>query len=135
MSSPREDVRLWRDKADSDVRLAAWALEAPEPIIAGACFHAQQAAEKYLKAVLVAQETRFPPTHDLGTLIALLVPTFPEVEPLRERADALTEYAVEIRYPDALREPRESDARRAIENAQHIRRFCLAALGEEPTTP
>ena len=36
------------------------------------CFHAQQAAEKALKALLVARGTEPPYTHDLGALAALL---------------------------------------------------------------
>ena len=34
------------------------------------CFHAQQAAEKAIKAVLVAEGADLPRTHDLGVLFA-----------------------------------------------------------------
>jgi HEPN domain-containing protein len=35
-------------------------------------FHAQQAAEKAIKAVLLEHKIRFPRTHDLGELIVLI---------------------------------------------------------------
>ena len=64
------------------------------------CFHAQQAAEKAAKAVLVARGIDFPYTHNVKDLLddaaknGIAVPA-----QVRGAAD-LTRYASETRYPD-----------------------------------
>lgn len=93
----------WLSRAEGDLALA----RAPLPegaFYEDLCFHAQQAAEKALKAVYQHLGKRFRYTHDLDELVAGLqnegvtVPT--------EVADAaiLTSYAWEARYP-GLSEP------------------------------
>jgi HEPN domain-containing protein len=69
MKEKAELVRGWLRKAQSDevaldVTLCARALDV-------ACFHAQQAAEKYLKAFLTYHEAPFPYTHNLSKLVEL----------------------------------------------------------------
>lgn len=59
-------------------------------------FHAQQAAEKALKALLVAHEVSPPRTHDLAQLLVLL-PVAPPIE--SATVEPLTDYAVVPRYP------------------------------------
>ncbi len=67
-------------------------------------FHAQQAAEKMLKAWLVLQGREYPTTHSIARLQTLIE----EREPARRqfgRLNELTAYAVQLRYdatePDA----------------------------------
>ena len=48
------------------------------------CFHAQQCAEKYLKALLIACNIEPPRTHSLETLLDLIVDEMPELEQYRE---------------------------------------------------
>jgi len=55
----------WAEKAEEDFALARSTLRRKKPLIAGACFHAQQCAEKYMKALLVSKEADFPKMHDL----------------------------------------------------------------------
>ena len=62
------------------------------------CFHAQQASEKALKAVLVANCVRFPKTHDLAFLMQSL-PSAVTVPPPLLNLPALNQYAVQQRYP------------------------------------
>ncbi len=65
-------------------------------------FHAQQAIEKWLKAVLARHSVDFEYTHDLRHLIALVEDTsieFPFDTPVVVR---LTEYAVPLRYDELL---------------------------------
>jgi HEPN domain-containing protein len=65
-------------------------------------FHAQQAIEKWLKAVLAHQAVDFEYTHDLRHLIALVEDAgvnFPFDTPAVVR---LTEYAVPLRYDELL---------------------------------
>ena len=63
----------WVTKAESDLRAAIYLLEPrPKPPTDAVCFHAQQCAEKYMKALLVFRGTDFPKTHDVEQLSALL---------------------------------------------------------------
>jgi HEPN domain-containing protein len=69
---------------------------------AAAGFHAQQAVEKALKALLCLRDLDFPRTHDLETLLALLSNsgTTPPVALAEVRP--LTPYAVDFRYDDEI---------------------------------
>lgn len=42
----------WIEKAEGDISIAMREMAASEPVWDGICFHAQQCAEKYLKALL-----------------------------------------------------------------------------------
>lgn len=61
-------------------------------------FHAQQAIEKSLKAVLSAQGIEFRRTHDLVTLLDLLQDNQIAPPPQADWLDELNPYAVEARY-------------------------------------
>lgn len=66
----------WIRRAENDLRNAEHTLtlvhDCPFDTV---CFHAQQCAEKYLKALLLARGVRFPRTHDLLELRSLLPTT------------------------------------------------------------
>lgn len=62
-------------------------------------FHAQQAAEKALKALLVRHGVRFDKTHDIGTLLAQADPVAPGLAQTLREAEELTAHAVASRYP------------------------------------
>ncbi len=64
-------------------------------------FHAQQAAEKVLKAFLLHHDRPFPRTHDLSALLQLCSEVAPDLLSLAERCLRLSAYAVEHRYPGA----------------------------------
>jgi HEPN domain-containing protein len=55
----------WVTRAEEDFALARAALRRKQPLASGACFHAQQCAEKYMKALLISKGADFPKTHDL----------------------------------------------------------------------
>lgn len=75
-----------------------------------AVFHAQQAAEKSMKAYLVFQSVRVPKTHDIGDLLALIELKDKELFQLLSPCVELTDYAVAYRYPDAQKVPLEKTA-------------------------
>ena len=54
----RAIVNQWIDKADNDLSIAEY-LYAKEEFREAVGFHAQQAAEKYLKAYIVTHELKF----------------------------------------------------------------------------
>ena len=62
----------WIRRARSDLALARLAQDAPDVVVEDACFHAQQCAEKALKALLIDQRIDFPRTHAIDLLIDLL---------------------------------------------------------------
>ena len=68
-------------------------------------FHAQQVAEKSLKALIAASGRMYPRTHDLMALIELLAPEQAHREGLADLVD-LNAFAVEYRY--AVVEPDET---------------------------
>lgn len=93
----------WVQKAEGDFTTALRELRARKaPNYDAACFHAQQCAEKYLKAQLQEEEIPFGKTHDLTVLLNLLLPVEPLWESMRPQLRALTVFAIEVRYPGAF---------------------------------
>ena len=87
----------WLLHAQSDLALAR--ISPPEDVmLEGLCFHAQQAVEKALKALLVSYNLEFPRTHNIGSLLDLLPDTV-SIPSEVEEAAGLTDYAVMTRYP------------------------------------
>jgi HEPN domain-containing protein len=92
-----------------------------------ACFHAQQTAEKAIKAIFVFLQTDFPYTHDLNRLRDLL----PEGWPIKENLpdlSGLSLWAVEPRYPGDLPEATEKEAEALVEQAREILQMTLEDL-------
>ena len=111
-------VADWLRYAVSDLEIARIA-QSPQILLEGLCFHAQQAAEKALKAVLVAHAIPFPRTHNLTTLLDLLPPDLllpSEVE----AATSLTDYAVLTRYPGNLEPITEEEHREAVHHTEAV---------------
>jgi HEPN domain-containing protein len=115
-----EDLKLaqqWVAKAANDLLSADNNLKAKDVPFDVVCFHCQQAAEKLLKAFLVASGHPAPRTHDLLLLLEEVLRTSPAAEVLRDRLALLMPYAVEIRYPDEWCEPSAEDSREARQAA------------------
>ncbi len=110
----------WIDKAEGD-----WATMLREnrarknPNYDAVCFHAQQCAEKYLKARLFDAGIAFGKIHDLERLLNELLPIEPNWISMRNEAIILTSFAVEFRYPgmNAIK----SDAVAAVKHCRLIR--------------
>ncbi len=108
----------WFRHAKSDLELAR---VNPPPIVLleGLCFHAQQAVEKSLKALLIYFDVSFPRTHNIGVLLDLL-PEDLVVPDLVQESAILSDYAVMTRYPHDL-EPVDADEYlRAVEIADYV---------------
>lgn len=117
----------WAAHAEEDFTLARTALKRKQPLAFGACFHAQQCAEKYIKALLISKGADFPKTHDLLMLSNLCSSNeiFLEIDP--KHLNTLTDYAVRTRYPG--NEPTTEDAKEAIELAKMVRSLARRFLG------
>jgi HEPN domain-containing protein len=121
----------WVGKAEADLITAERELRAEQtPNYDAAAFHAQQCAEKYLKARLIEGEISFPKTHDLGALLRLVLPLEPAWASLRDELSALTDLAVEVRYPGASADVK--DATQAVATARKVRELARASLGIAP---
>ena len=90
-------------------------------------FHCQQCAEKYLKARLQEAGTRFPYSHDLAALLALVLPMEPAWALLRPELAAITDAAVQFRYPGKWASSR--DAKQAFVICQRLRSMVRLSLG------
>jgi HEPN domain-containing protein len=129
------DLRLilneWIEKADADLRVAEQlAAEAALNVrireIVG--FHCQQAAEKYLKALLTRHAVEFPKTHDIQALLGLAQQIDPvSVEAMRD-ADWLSPFGVLIRYPGDAPEMLVGDEEKALDLARLVKRTVLSSL-------
>lgn len=117
--SPRADAPLrWLQNARADLALAKVPLP-PGGLYEHLCFHAHQAAEKSLKAVLLHIRVEFPFTHNLQALFDLLPPEIEIPSDLKEAVD-LNPYAVSTRYPGEFEPVTESDYRYAISLSEAV---------------
>lgn len=92
-----------------------------------ACFHAQQCAEKYLKALLLLHQSQFAKTHDLVALQGQCEQAGVIVSIETRLLNDLTEYAVRTRYPGDLPSPEEAQS--AYQTAKLVRKLVRKHLG------
>ena len=126
-----EKVRQWLAYADEDLRVARHGFSMPEtPPCRTIAFHAQQCAEKHLKAYLVFHGVDFPFTHNVRRLLDLCAAAAAWAEQLRD-AEELSPYAITARYPGEELVVSEAESRRAVEIAERVREVVRGALWEE----
>ncbi len=100
MTPQLEEAERFLRLAKRDKAAFAALLNATDVDPAVACFHAQQAAEKALKAVMCLHGLEFRRTHDLEALASMLS-SIHVVSPIDNQSfRRLTPYAVEFRYDD-----------------------------------
>jgi HEPN domain-containing protein len=92
-----------------------------------ACFHAQQCAEKYLKARLQEAGIPFPRTHSLPALLQLVLPVEPLWATLSQPLTNLTVYGVSFRYPGA--NALKADAQQALADCKVVCKTVRPSLG------
>lgn len=100
--NPQAEAAILAGKAADDAK--AMQLLAPNQEISDEIvgFHAQQAVEKWLKAVLGSRGVEFEYTHDLHRLIAEVKAAVGEFPFDNPEVVALTEHAVPLRYDEIL---------------------------------
>ncbi|MFQ5419161.1 MAG: HEPN domain-containing protein [Anaerolineae bacterium] len=127
----QEYVQMWLDKAQSDLQTAEIILAAPteSPPLDTVCFHCQQASEKFIKAFLIFHGKPFPFTHNLADLVAICMQVDLAFAAIQRKAETLTPFAVEIRYPDDFYMPTREEAEEAFAIATEIKDFISARLG------
>ena len=124
----REDDPLaWVEKAEEDWVAANTLLRRKKPFKGIVCFHLQQSAEKYLKAILVLKGSAFPKTHDLTALSKMYEENGILIGMDEDNLDILSGYAATARYPGA--DPSLNDTRDALQTTKVVRRFARSFLG------
>ncbi|MBM9578648.1 HEPN domain-containing protein [Leptospira sp. 201903070] len=116
---PLDDPSLpntWLIHAKSDLLLSKLG-DREEILFNQLCFHAQQSAEKSLKAVLIKYNVDFEFTHNIKNLISSL-PTEIERPDFFKDLTILTDYAVSTRYPGDYEEILLPEYEKAISLAQ-----------------
>ena len=117
----------WVQKAEGDMNTAQreFAVQ-EEPNLDAVCFHAQQCAEKYLKARLIEEGLPVMRTHDLEIMLNQLWPFEAVLADLLEAVRILSAMAVEVRYPGMAAD--EDDAAEALRSSEKIRNAIRASL-------
>ncbi|MBV6451940.1 MAG: hypothetical protein MHPDNHAH_02688 [Anaerolineales bacterium] len=122
-----KELKSWIANAEEDFAAAKALFQLKKPLLSGTCFHAQQSAEKYFKALLIFKDKDFPKTHDLPSLETMCkkagIITGLDLQQLID----LTEYAVRRRYPGD--QPTREEAKAAIQIAKTVRKFARSFLG------
>lgn len=118
MLDPRSHARGLLKKAGEDLLAADLILDNDGPFSA-VCFHAQQAAEKSIKAVLALRDVQYPRRHDLSELLTLAVGIFPDLKDFQDALDNMAPFAVEVRY-DPEFDPEREQAIEALRTAHEV---------------
>lgn len=131
----REFVKRWLNKARQDMELVEYLVSQGAGHFNAVAFHSQQAAEKYLKALLVYHQVEFPKTHNLGKLLDFLRgPDAPLAESLRG-ITVMNPYGVDVCYPDDAPEVTSDKAAEAAKLAATVRDAVLAAVPDDVRNP
>ena len=123
----KRTTREWIDKAEDDYRTAECLAQAKERLYDQICFHCQQSAEKYLKALLEEAQLSIEKTHELERLLHQLLPYHASLRPLRRGLIFLTNFSVSIRYPGERAKKRQATA--AVRWTGKVRIECRQLLG------
>ena len=121
-------VQRWLKKANLDLQAARLlcAGELDDYFVSG--FHAQQAVEKYIKAFLVHHQIEFPKTHDIRRLRQLVARRDATLAERLERADVLTPYGVDMRYPEEFEVVSQKRAEQAVVLAEWVKTEILTEV-------
>jgi len=128
MPEPLDAAKTWFEYAENDLQSAAMLVK-EDALARNAGYHAQQAAEKALKAVLAGHDVKVPRTHDLDVLGDMVERWVPEISGHGKDLEWLTIFATESRYPfqSGLAITRDH-AERALRIARQIKSICQTHL-------
>lgn len=113
-----EDPKEWLNRAGSDLFLAK--AEGEGIYLEDLCFHAQQAAEKAIKALLIKYGVEFPYVHDISQLLTLLERTGHAAPESVRQGEGLTRFAVFTRYPGIATPISHAEYKEALHMAEEV---------------
>lgn len=124
----KEKAREWLAKAENDLKSAEIILADQNPPTDTACYHCQQAVEKYLKGLLTYYQIDFIKTHDLDYLYKLASQKI-KLNDYKDEIISLNKYAVEARYPADIPILYSTDeAKSALNQAKDIINYIKSKL-------
>jgi HEPN domain-containing protein len=126
-----EDTRNWLLKANEDLEVAAILINQKPPMVTGAAFHSQQAAEKVLKAFLTWHDQPFKKSHDMRRISQACQKLDATLATATSRLASMTSWAIESRYPGDWDPPAESTVADALEEVSELFRQILSRLPKE----
>jgi len=118
---PPEEPREWFNRARSDLLLAK--TKKAGIYLEDLCFHAQQAAEKAIKALLIDRDIEFPYIHDIAGLFTLLEKSGQHLPKKVREGEKLTRFAVFTRYPGIAEAISRKEYNDAIRIAEEVIRW------------
>lgn len=130
MSDPVRDWRSWTAKVDEDWLWRRNELAATRTPWSVVCFHAQQAAEKYLEAFPVGNGLDPERTHPLDALRKECLQSDSSLASLQAECPQLRGFAVDVRYPEIRIADEEQFGQEAVAMADRI---CYAIRKRLPT--
>ena len=117
----------WVQKAEDDFIVAQKMFRArKQPVYDAVCFHAQQCAEKYLKAYLQEDGRDIPKIHKLLDLLKLCKEIDSSMEILLPDLTELERFAINVRYPGMSAD--KDEARIAYKAVQAVRELLRQRL-------
>lgn len=123
-----EYVKNWFKRADEDLALINVMSREGSVFPNSVCFHAQQAAEKYLKGFLAHHALHVRKVHDLEVLVEDCKKIDLSFKTMQDNARFLNQFYIESRYPDDYTEFSEKDAEDAYSAAKNIKEFVLKRI-------
>jgi HEPN domain-containing protein len=129
--NPRE----WLRRARSDLALAQVARGREGVLLEDLCFHAQQAAEKATKALLVARGVPFPKTHVIAELLTLAEDAGVSLADDIRQAARLTRFASQTRYPGAAEDVTADEHAEAVDVAARVVSWAEGLIGSSGMVP
>ena len=121
-----DDPLAWVQKAEEDWITANTMMKRKKVFTGVVCYHFQQCAEKYIKAIIIHKGSTFPKTHDLNALSDLSEANGVLIGMTESDLETLSGYAVTARYPSA--DPTKEDTQEAMHIAKTIRKFSRTFL-------
>jgi HEPN domain-containing protein len=106
----KKTTREWVKKAEEDYEVAKQGSRSKVPLHNSVCFHCQQCAEKFLKALLEEAGMPIPKTHYLDELLIAIASNHPTLRSLRRGLLFLSNFAVDFRYPGSNANKRQAAA-------------------------
>jgi HEPN domain-containing protein len=124
----KQATRDWVKKAEEDYLAALdFARRRKRQLHNSVRFHCQQSAEKYLKARIEDAGLKIPRSHDLESLLSILLQAEPLWVAPRPALQNLTDFAVDFLYPG--NEANKQDAKTALRDCKSVRKEVRIAFG------
>lgn len=121
-------ITEWIDLAEEDYRSLEREFRVRRsPSYSVVCFHCQQCVEKYMKAMLVSLQIEPPRTHNLVSMLDMIVPFQPLWESDRLSFQELLPYSVRARYGGIV--CTRDDAKSAVQCCRHLRKLIRNTMG------